>query len=85
MPTDVPEVVESHAAYKQAQADAILLRARARARVGRDIERANKQRGVTLEAIARDLGAGLNQVIRYRETYRNWDRDHPGVPIDPAG
>jgi hypothetical protein len=37
---------------------------------------------VSLEAIARDLGVALNQVFRYRETYRTWDRDHPGVPLD---
>jgi hypothetical protein len=78
----VPEVLEAHTAYRQAEADARLLRARARARVGRLIDEANTERRVSLEAIARELGVALNQVLRYRETFRNWDRDHPGVPLD---
>lgn len=82
MSGEVPEVLEAHSAYRQAEADARLLRARARAQLGRLIEQANKQRGVSLEAIARELGVALNQVLRYRETYRNWERDHPGVPLD---
>jgi hypothetical protein len=82
MSTEVPEVLEARDAYRQAEADARLLRARARAQLGREIDQANKQRGVSLEAIARELGVALNQVLRYRETYRNWERDHPGVPLD---
>jgi len=78
----VPEVLEAHTAYRQAEADARLLRARARARVGRLIDEANTERRVSLEAIARELGVALNQVLRYRDTFRNWDRDHPGVPLD---
>jgi hypothetical protein len=79
--TQVPEVLEARDAYRQAEAEARLLRARARARLGRSVDQANK-RGVSLEAIARDLDVALNQVLRYRETYRTWDRDHPGIPID---
>jgi ribosome-binding protein aMBF1 (putative translation factor) len=79
---EVPEVLEARDAYKQADADARLLRARGRAKLGRSIDQANKQRGVSLEALAKELGVALNQVLRYRETYRNWDRDHPDVPID---
>ena len=78
----MPEVLEAHTAYRQAEADARLLRARARARVGRLIDEANTERRVSLEAIARELGVALNQVLRYRDTFRNWDRDHPGVPLD---
>jgi hypothetical protein len=81
MSADVPEVLEARDAYRQAEADARLLRARARAQLGREIDQANK-RGVSLESIARELRVALNQVLRYRETYRNWDRDHPGVPLD---
>ena len=81
MSTEVPEVLEAHSAYRQAEADARLLRARARAQLGREIDEANK-RGASLESIARQLGVALNQVLRYRETYRNWDRDHPGIPLD---
>ena len=82
MSSEVPEVVEALGAYRRAETDARLLRARARARLGREIDQANKKQGVSLEAIARDLGVALNQVFRYRETYRTWDRDHPGVPLD---
>jgi hypothetical protein len=78
---EVPEVLQARDAYRQAEADARLLRARARARLGREIDRAN-QRRVSLEAIARELGVALNQVLRYRETYRTWDRDHPGESLD---
>jgi flagellar biosynthesis component FlhA len=80
--TDVPEVLEARDAYRQADADARLLRARARAKLGRKIDQANKDRGVSLDALAKELEVALNQVLRYRDTYRNWDRDHPGVPID---
>jgi len=80
--TEVPEVLEARDAYRQAEADARLLRARARARLGREIEQANKEREVSLEAIARELRVALNQVLRYRDTFRTWDRDHPGVPLD---
>jgi hypothetical protein len=82
MSTEVPEVLEAREAYKQAEADALLLRARARARLGRAVEDANKQRGVSIEKIARELKVAAEQVRRYRDAYRNWDRDHPGVPLD---
>lgn len=82
MSDDVPEVLEARDAYRQAEADALLLRARARARLGRMIDQVNKERGVSLESMARDLGVALTQVLRYRQTYRDWDRDHPGVPLD---
>lgn len=82
MSNDVPEILEARDAYRQAEADASLLRARGRARLGRMIDQVNKERSVSLESIARDLGVALTQVLRYRETYRNWERDHPGVPLD---
>jgi hypothetical protein len=81
-PADVPEVLAARDAYRQAEAGALLLRARGRAKLGRSIDQANKRQGVTFEAIARELEVALTQVLRYRETYRNWDRDHPGVPLD---
>ena len=77
----MPEILEARDAYRQAESDARLLRARARAQLGREIDRANKQHGVSLDSIARELRVALNQVIRYRETYRTWDRDHLGVPL----
>jgi hypothetical protein len=82
MSTEVPEVLEARDAYRQAEADARLLRARARARLGRAVEEANKRDGHSLERIARAIGVAKEQVIRYRDTFRNWDRDHPGEPLD---
>jgi hypothetical protein len=79
---EVPEVVEARDAYKRAEQDALLLRARARAQLGRAIDEANQKPGVSLEAIARVIGVAHNQVVRYRDSYRNWERDHPGVPLD---
>jgi AcrR family transcriptional regulator len=78
----VPEVLEARDAYHKTEDEARLLQASARARLGRTIDQANGQRGVSLEAIARELGVALTQVSRYRATFRNWDRDHPGVPLD---
>lgn len=82
MSAPLADIREAFDAYRQAEADARLLRARARARLGRTVDQANKKQGVSLEAIARELGVALTQVLRYRDTFRNWDRDHPGVPLD---
>ncbi|HEY2087873.1 MAG TPA: hypothetical protein VGH54_17885 [Mycobacterium sp.] len=77
----MPEVLQARDAYRQAQADAQLLRARGRARLGREIDEANQRRGVTLDAIADELDVALTQVLRYRQSFRDWERDHPGVPL----
>lgn len=77
----MPEVLEARKAYKQAEADALLLRARARAQLGRAVVDAN-QRGSSLEHIARQIGVATEQVRRYRDAFLNWDRDHRGVPLD---
>ena len=82
MSDDMPEVLEARDAYRRAEADARLLRARARAKLGREIDQANRIGGKSLDSIARELNVALNQVLRYRETYRTWDRDHPGEPLD---
>lgn len=79
---DIREVLEARDAYRQAEVDARLLQARARAMLGRAVEAANREHGVTFGALALELGVALTQVLRYRETYRTWDRDHPGVPLD---
>jgi hypothetical protein len=82
VPAEVPEVLDARDAYRRAETEARLLRARARARLGREIDQANKKQDVSLEAMARELGVALTQVLRYRDTFRTWDRDHPGVPLD---
>ena len=78
----MPAVLEAREAYKQAESDALLLRARYRARLGRAVVEANERDGYRLEHIARELKVATEQVRRYREAFRNWDRDYPGVPLD---
>lgn len=78
----MPEVLEARQAYKQAEKDALLIRARARAQLGRAVVEANKQRGHSLEHIARELKVATEQVRRYRDAYLNWDKDHPDEPLD---
>lgn len=75
------EVLEAHQAYKQADDEALLLRARARARLGRAVE-LEYSKGTPLETIARRLERTREQVRRYRQAYLHWSRDYPGVPLD---
>lgn len=77
----MPEVVAAHAAYKQADADALLMRFRARARLGLAVE-AEHQAGTSLKKIAMKLGVVDEQVRRYRQAYKDWQRDHKDEPLD---
>ena len=72
----MPEVLEAHRAYKQADADALVMRWRARAKLGKAVvdEVAN---GSSLEEIARKLGVVAEQVRRYRQAYRDWLEKRP--------
>ena len=72
----MPEVLVAREAYKQAEKDALALRARARAQLGLAVVAANK-RGHSLEHIARELDVATEQVRRYRQAYRDWQREHP--------
>jgi hypothetical protein len=77
VPSEMPEVLEAHAAYKKADEDALAMRARARARLGLAVEKEyDGGKGSTLEAIAKKLGVVAEQVRRYRQAYRDWLRDH---------
>lgn len=77
VPSDMAEVLEAHRAYKQADEDALAMRARARALLGLAVVN-ETARGSTLTAIAASLGVVDEQVRRYRQAYRDWLRDHPG-------
>jgi hypothetical protein len=79
--SDVPEVLVAREAYKQAEKDALALRARARAQLGQAVVAANK-RGHSLEHIARELDVATEQVRRYRQAYRDWCEDHPDEVLD---
>jgi len=72
----MPEVLVAHKAYKQADEDALAMRARARACLGLAVETELAKPGVTQESIARNLGVVAEQVRRYRQAYRDWLRDH---------
>ncbi len=77
----MPEVLVAREAYKQAEKDALALRAQARARLGQAVVLAN-QRGHSLEHIARELDVATEQVRRYRQAYREWQRDHSEESLD---
>jgi hypothetical protein len=79
--TDVPEVLEAREAYKQAEIDARMLRARARAQLGHAVVLANR-RGHSFEKIARELRVATEQVRRYRQSYLDWCDDHPDEPLE---
>lgn len=76
----MPEVLEAHQAYKQADNDALLMRFRARARLGLAVQR-QIERGSSLVGIAKELDVTDEQVRRYRQAYRDWLRDHPGESL----
>ena len=77
----MPEVLEAHRAYKKTDADALLMRFRARATLGLAVVR-ELDKGTTLTKIAENLGVVDEQVRRYRQAYRDWQRDHPAEPLD---
>lgn len=78
---DMPEVLEARRAYRQAEKDALAMRARARARLGAAVV-AQNEKGDSLEKIARRLGVATEQVRRYRQSYRDWKREHDGAEPD---
>lgn len=77
----MPEVLEAHRAYKKTDADALLMRFRARATLGLAVV-TELDKGTTLTKIAENLGVVDEQVRRYRQAYRDWLRDHPDEPLD---
>ena len=74
------EVLAAHAAYKQADDDALELRARARARLGLAIA-LERDEGTPQETIARRLGRTREQVRRYQQAYRDWAEKHPNEQL----
>lgn len=77
----MPEVLEAHQDYKRADEEALRLRFRARARLGLAIVR-ERDKGTPQEAIARKLGRTREQVRRYEQAYRDWQREHKNEPLD---
>ena len=73
-------VLAAHVAYKQADDEALELRARARARLGLAIA-LERDGGPPQETIARRLGRTREQVRRYQQAYRDWAEKHPGETL----
>ena len=69
----MPEVLEARRAYKQAEKDALAMRARARALLGLAVVR-ELEKGSTQDQVAASLGVVTEQVRRYRQAYRDWLR-----------
>jgi len=76
----MPEVVEAHSAYKQADKDALKMRFRARAVLGLAIDRERKK-GATQPQIAAVLRVSDEQVRRYEAAHRQWLREYPDEPL----
>jgi len=75
----MPDVVQAHADYKQADEEALKIRWRARARLGRAIL-AERDRGTRQEEIARKLERTREQVRRYEQAYRDWRKEYQAEP-----
>ena len=81
VPREMPDLLEAHREYKHADEEALLIRFRARARLGLVVTRRFDE-GDSLEAMGKALGKTAEQVRRYRQAYRDWLRDHPGETLE---
>ena len=77
----MPDLLEAHRDYKRADEEALLIRFRARARLGLVVVRRFDE-GDSLEDMGKALGKTAEQVRRYRQAYRDWLRDHPDEPLE---
>lgn len=75
----MPEVKTARDAYKQADLDALKMRFRARARLGKAIA-AEREKGATQPAIAEALEVTVEQVRRYESAYRSWLKEYGAEP-----
>jgi ribosome-binding protein aMBF1 (putative translation factor) len=76
------EVLAAYAAYKQADEDALLLRFRARATLGKSVTEERRNSGKTQNDVAGKLEVATEQVRRYERAYRDWMKQHPDEPLD---
>ena len=77
----MPELLEAQREYQQTEVDVLLMRFRARARLGRAVVQQVAQ-GHSLEDIGKSLGKTAEQARRYRQAYRDWLRDHTEAELD---
>jgi hypothetical protein len=78
----MPEVLEAQREYKKTDADALLMRFRARARLGRAVVQQLDKPGATIVKIAAELGVVDEQVRRYRQAYWDWCKEHDERDLD---
>ena len=75
----MPDLVEAHDAYKHADEEALLMRFRARARLGSVVTRRFDE-GDSLEDMAKAVGRTSEQIRRYRQAYRDWRKEYQSEP-----
>lgn len=72
----MPEVLEAQREYKKTDEQALLMRFRARARLGRAVVRQLDKPGMTIVKVAAELHVVDEQVRRYRQAYWDWCKEH---------
>ena len=77
----MPDLIEGFREYKHVDEEALLMRFRARARLGRIVTRRYAE-GDSLEDMGKALGKTAEQVRRYRQAYRDWLRDYSDEALD---
>jgi ribosome-binding protein aMBF1 (putative translation factor) len=77
----MPLAAEAQREYKQADLDALKMRFRARARLGKVVLEERRAKGWTQDQAADDLGVVVEQVRRYERSYRDWLKEYPDEPL----
>ena len=78
----MPEVLELQREYKDTDKVALLMRWRARARLGRGVVLQLEKPGMTIVKIADEMGVVDEQVRRYRQAYRDWCKKYGEALLD---
>jgi DNA-binding transcriptional regulator YiaG len=80
--TEMPLAVEAQREYKQADLEALKMRFRARARLGKVVLEERRKEGLTQGQAAELLHVVTEQVRRYERAYRDWVEKFPDEPLD---
>lgn len=80
----MPEVLEAQREYKETDKVALLMRFRARARLGRAVVLQLEKPGMTIVKIAGEMDVVDEQVRRYRQAYRDWRKKYGDESLDAA-
>ena len=70
----MPDVLDAYETYKRTDAEALAMRARARAALGLSVVE-ELEKGTPQIQISKKLGVVVEQIRRYREAYQEWARD----------